>query len=425
MSFDIALSGIQAINESLDVTSHNIANAGTYGYKANRANFSTLVAGSQLNGVQVGSVTQNIGLSGGILNTGRSLDASISGRGFFVTRAADNSLQYTRVGIFDTSLDGYLVDASGRRVQGKAMTPPSTELGAEGDLKIPNGAIPAQVTTAASYIGNLSSDWKIVSGFPGASVPAVTPDTPPEASTYNMSKVTNVYDTLGKQHSLTQYFSLTATGTVTVNYALDGNAVGDTMTLNFDTNSGQLIPDDPATSTLITKPLDLTGVDTSDPALWPNFASGAKLAPTVTIDYTGTTFFSGEPSTATNTPTDGYSAGTFAGVSLGNDGSVIAKYSNGLTQTVGKVVLATFANEGGLTQISDTSWSASNESGVANTDVAGVGINGKINVSTLEQSNVDITSELVGLMTSQRNYQANSKVIQTESTMLQSLMQAI
>ncbi|MBV7535140.1 flagellar hook-basal body complex protein [Duganella sp. sic0402] len=421
MSFDIALSGIQAINESLDVTSHNIANAGTYGYKANRANFATLVAGNQMNGVQVGSVTQNIGLSGGILNTGRSLDASISGRGFFVTRASDNSLQYTRVGIFDTSLDGYLVDASGRKVQGRAMTPPSTELGAEGDLKIPNGAIPAQVTTAASYIGNLSSDWKVVAGFPGAA--PITPDTPPDADTYNMSKVTNLYDTLGKQHSLTQYFSLTAPGVVTVNYALDGNAVGDPKVLNFDTSTGQLIPDDPAVPKITTL-IDLAAVDTTDPNAWPNFVSGSKMA-AVTLDYTGTTFFSGEPSTATNTPTDGYSAGTFSGVSLGNDGSVIAKYSNGLTQTVGKVVLATFANEGGLTQVSDTSWIASNESGVANTDVAGVGINGKINVSTLEQSNVDITSELVGLMTSQRNYQANSKVIQTESTMLQSLMQAI
>lgn len=423
MSFDIALSGIQAINESLDVTSHNIANAGTYGYKANRANFATLVAGNQMTGVQVGSVTQNIGLSGGILNTGRTMDASISGRGFFVTRADDNTLQYTRVGIFDTSLDGYLVDASGRRVQGRAMTPPSTELGAEGDLKIPNGAIPAQVTTGASYIGNLSSDWKVVTGFPGPD--PVTPDSPPSAETYNMSKVTNVYDTLGKQHSLTQYFSLTATGNVTVNYALDGNIVGDAKELVFDTNTGQLTPDDAAVSSKTVKALDLTGVDTSDPNLWPNFASGAKLAPAVTIDYTGTTFFSGEPSTATNAPTDGYSAGTFSTVVLGNDGSVIAKYSNGLTQAVGKVVLATFANEGGLTQISDTSWSASTTSGVANTDVAGVGINGKINVSTLEQSNVDITSELVGLMTSQRNYQANSKVIQTESTMLQSLMQAI
>ena len=115
MSFDIALSGIQAINESLDVTSHNIANAGTYGFKAGRANFSSLVAGSQVTGTQIGSTTQNIGLAGGILNTGRSLDASINGRGFFVTKASDNTLQYTRVGIFDVrnTTDILLVAAGG------------------------------------------------------------------------------------------------------------------------------------------------------------------------------------------------------------------------------------------------------------------------------------------------------------------------
>ncbi|MRX09164.1 flagellar hook-basal body complex protein [Pseudoduganella sp. FT25W] len=430
MSFDIALSGIQAINESLDVTSHNIANAGTYGYKANRANFATLVAGSQLNGVTVGSTTQNIGLSGGILNTGRALDASISGRGFFVTRAADNSLQYTRVGIFDTSLDGYLVDASGRRVQGKTITPPSTEPGAEGDLKIPVGAIPAQITTKATYVGNLSADWAVKT--PVSDPTTITPSTPPDPSTYNTFKTTNLYDSLGTQHVLTQYFTMTgSTGgvaTVHVSYALDGNGITAGKDLNFDTTNGTLNPDDPTVTpdlTVSTLDLTATNVDTSDPNLWPKFANGANMNGAVTIDYTGTTFFSGETSVASNTPVDGYSAGNFSGVSLGSDGSVIAKYTNGQTQTVGKVVLASFANEGGLTQVSDTSWEASAASGVANTDLAGVGVNGQINVATLEQSNVDITSELVGLMTSQRNYQANSKVIQTESTMLQSLMQAI
>lgn len=421
MSFDIALSGIQAINESLDVTSHNIANAGTYGYKSNRANFATLVAGSQLNGVQVGSTTQSIGLSGGILNTGNNLDASISGRGFFVTRTANNSMQYTRVGIFDTSLDGYLVDSSGRRVQGMAITPPSTELGAEGDLAIPNKSIPAQITTKATYVGNLSADWTIKTGVDPSTV---TPTTPPDPATYNTSKSTDLYDSLGTKHVLTQYFSLTGTGAVTVNYAVDGNGIAATTALAFDTTTGQLTPADAATGKTVST-LDMSDVPGTDPTLWPKFTSGANMNATIDIDYTGTTYFAGETSTASNAPVDGYSAGAFSGVSLGTDGSVIAKYTNGQSQTVGRVVLATFANEQGLTQVSDTSWEASTASGVANTDVAGVGVNGTLNVATLEQSNVDITSELVGLMTSQRNYQANSKVIQTESTMLQSLMQAI
>lgn len=424
MSFDIALSGIQAINDSLDVTSHNIANAGTYGYKSSRANFSTLVAGNQLTGVTVGSTTQSIGLSGGILNTGDTMNASINGRGFFVTKASDNSMQYTRVGIFHTSTDGYLVDASGRKVQGKSITPPSTTLGAQGDLKIPNGSIPAQVTTKAAYVGSLSSDWKTTAPFPGAN--PVTPDTPPDAGTYNLSRTTSVFDTLGRSHELTTYFSLTGANTVDVNYALDGVAVGAASQLVFDPSSGQLVPDAPAPAVpqrLVT--VDLASLQpTPDPAAFPDFGAGLMPA-SITVDYTGTSFFAGEPSMATNTNLDGYSAGVFVGVDLAKDGSVIAKYSNNQKQSVGKVVLATFANEGGLTQVNDTSWIASADSGVANTDLAGLGVNGQLNVATLEQSNVDITSELVGLMTSQRNYQANSKVIQTESTMLQSLMQAI
>jgi flagellar hook protein FlgE len=420
MSFDIALSGIQAINDSLDVTSHNIANAGTYGYKSSRANFSTLVAGNQQTGVKVGSVTQSIGLAGGILNTGNTKDASINGRGFFVTRASDNSLQYTRVGIFNASEDGFLTDASGRKVQGRSLTPPSTTLGAEGDLKIPTGQIPAVVSQKANYVGNLSSDWSTTTYDSST----VTPTTPPDPSTYNMAKTTTMFDTLGGKHSLTQYFSSTAPGQVQVNYTLDGNPIPGTNTLEFDTNSGQMTVPDPLTAKGVVSLGDLSQIDTSDATLWPKFTSGAKMGTAVTIDYTGTSYFAGEATTATNNA-DGYASGTYQGIDLANDGSVIAKYSNGEKQAIGKIVLATFADEGALTQISDTSWVESNSSGPANTDVAGVGVNGSLSVATLEQSNVDITSELVGLMTSQRNYQANSKVIQTESTMLQSLMQAI
>src|SRR5471032_3274751 len=152
MSFDIALSGIQAINEELDQTSHNIANAGTYGYKSTRANFSTLIAGNQPTGTEIGSTTQSIGLAGGTLNTGRALDASIAGRGFFVVKdAASGQSEYTRVGIFDTSKDGFLIDASGRKVQGFGIKPPSNILGALGDITIPNGQIPAVASTKLNY----------------------------------------------------------------------------------------------------------------------------------------------------------------------------------------------------------------------------------------------------------------------------------
>ncbi|OEZ53948.1 flagellar hook protein FlgE [Duganella sp. HH105] len=422
MSFDIALSGIQAINQALDVSSHNIANAGTYGYKSSRANFSSLVAGDQLTGVKVGSTTQNIGLSGGILNTGRSLDASINGSGFFMVKDSSNAINYTRVGIFNTSKDGFLTDASGRKVQGATITPPSTIPGAQGDITIPTGQIPAVLSDKLNYVGNLSSDWTPTT-FPALG--AVTPSTPPDPSTYNMSKASIIYDTLGGQHTMTQYFSATSSGAIQVNFVLDGNGVA-TDNLAFSPLNGQMTTPDPNDPLVKGKlaPIDLSAIDTSDPVLYPGFISGAKLTNAFVVDYTGTTYFRGEATTSTNSA-NGYASGTFAGVDLAKDGSVIAKYSNGQKQPVGKLTLATFPDEGALTQVDDTSWIQSRESGVPLVNFAGVGTTGSLNTSSLEQSNVDITSELVGLMTSQRNYQANSKVIQTENQMMQSLMQAL
>jgi flagellar hook protein FlgE len=412
MSFDIALSGIQAINEALDQTSHNIANAGTYGYKSGRANFSALVAGSQPTGTAIGSVSQNIGLSGGVLNTGRALDASINGRGFFITKTPSNEIQYTRVGIFDTSDNGFLIDASGRRVQGFALTPPSTVLGPQGDISIPQGQIPAVASTKMGYVGNMSADWA-VPALPFAAVGGggVTPATPADPLSYNMSQSSVVYDTLGTQHTLTQYFSAAGGGLINVNYVLDGTDTGVTGTqLGFNPANGQMTtPAAPGTISVLL-PTPVAG-------------TGATLNPIV-IDYTGTTFFAGKATVTVNN-TDGYASGVFSNVELAKDGSVIAKYSNGQSQTVAMIALATFPDEGALTAVNDTSWEASIGSGTALTGTPGNGMAGTLNTSSLEQSNVDITSELVGLMTSQRNYQANSKVIQTESTMLQSLMQAI
>ena len=408
MSFDIALSGIQAINESLNSTSQNIANAGTYGYKSSRANFSSLVSGDTPTGVMIGSTTQSIGKQGGVLNTGRGLDASISGRGFFITKNKDSGqVEYTRVGIFDASKDGFLVDATGRKVQGYPIKTGTTVLGALGDVPIPTGSIPAVASSNVDYVGNMSADWAV----PTTAWVASTPTAPPDPSTFNMSKASVIYDTLGGKHTLTQYFGRTTatTNSVDVHYVLDGADVGTPAALVFNTTTGQLTT--PATGTVALNLSALTA---------PNGGTYNAL----TMDYTGTTGFAGEATTTTYAA-DGYAAGTFTGVALGTDGSVIASYNNGQKQSVGRLAIATFPDEGSLQAIDGTSWVESIDSGTPLVNAPGVGMGGSINTSSLEQSNVDITSELVGLMTSQRNYQANSKVIQTESTMLQSLMQAI
>jgi flagellar hook protein FlgE len=220
-----------------------------------------------------------------------------------------------------------------------------------------------------------------------------------------MVKQSIAYDALGTQHTVSQYFVKSADNTINVYYGVDKNPISTTadITLKFDSKGA------------------LTGT-TSGKVTIP--AAGGAAAFDVAIDYTGTTQFAGEATTTTNR-SDGYASGAFVGVELANDGSLVAKYSNDQSQVVGTVAIATFANEGALQSISDTSWTANADSGAALYNTPGVGLSGKLNTGTLEGSNVDITSELVGLMTSQRNYQANSKVLTTESQMMQALMQAL
>jgi flagellar hook protein FlgE len=394
MSFDIALSGIHAINEQLESVSNNIANASTYGFKSTRANFSSVYAGTSANGVEIGSLTQSISQNGSTQTTGRGLDAAIDGRGFFVARDPQGGMTYTRVGIFSTDTKGYLIDSNGKLVQGYGPAKGGA-LGAMGDIQVPTGQIAASPTTSIAFVGNLSADW---------TVPATAFDAT-KSSTYNMVKQSIAYDSLGQQHTVSSYFVKTADSTVDVYYAVGTATPAKGATLTFD-GKGALTSTTPA------------AINVAIPA------AGGAAAGSVTVDYTGTTRFAGEATTTTNR-SDGYASGAFVGVELASDGSLVAKYSNDQQQVVGTLAIATFANEGALQSISDTSWTANANSGLALYNTPGVGLSGKLVTGSLEGSNVDVTTELVGLMTSQRNYQANSKVLTTENQMMQALMQAL
>ncbi len=414
MSFDIALSGIQSINQQLTTSSNNIANAGTYGFRSSRANFSSMYAGDRATGVEIGSTTQSMSVNGGVLNTGRTLDAAIDGRGYFVSRDAQNTLSYSRVGIFSASSSGYLTDSNGKLVQGFAAVPGSTTLGTMGDLKIPTGQIAAKASTELTYTANISADW---------SVKTVAFDKN-DMTTYNNAKVSVLYDALGTKHTLSQYFVKTAPNEITVNYTLDDQPVTSTPSTKIVFENGQLKTINGAGPT---NPPG-TPVPSDYQPVYANIAISSPIAGAAPlafgINYNSTTQYAGEATTSTN-KADGYASGTYTGVELADDGSIVAKYTNGETQSVGTIALANFADEGALKAVNDTSWIASTGSGAPLYERPGVGMAGKLATSSLEQSNVDITTELVGLMTSQRNYQANSKVLSTENAMLQSLMQAL
>jgi flagellar hook protein FlgE len=395
MSFEIALTGINAINTQLETISNNIANTGTYGYKSGRANFASMYAGTQPTGVVVSSVTQSLDIGGSVLTTGRALDVAISGKGYFATKDTTGETLFTRVGVFSTDADGFVVDGFGRKLQGYAAVEGSTALGAFGDLAVTKGQIAAKASSTLDYVANLSADW---------TTPAVAPFDPTDAQTFNSSAVSVAYDSLGVQHTVTQYFVHSNTNEVTVHYAFDGAILGTTSTLQFGTDGA------------LTSPASAVSVALGTP-------TGAD-AMTLAVDYTGTTQYAGATTTTVNS-TDGYASGVYTGVNIEDDGSVMAQYSNGEKKQVGTVALATFPNEDKLVAVSDTSWTISNESGEPLYNVPGTGVAGTLTAGALEQSNVDLTSQLVSLMTAQRNYQANTKVFSTQNAMMQSLMQSM
>jgi len=272
MSFDIALSGIQSINQQLNSTSNNIANAGTYGFKSSRVNFSAMYAGSRATGTEIGSLTQSMSLNGGVLNTGRALDAAhLTARGYFVSRDAQNTMSYSRVGIFSASNEGKLIDANGRLVQGYAAVKGSTALGTMGDMLIPTGQIPAVASTKLAYAANMSSEWTI----------KTVPFSKTSELSYNSGKSSILYDSLGAKHSLGQYFVKTAAG-VDVHYTFDNVDVTPVTSMTFDTN-GKLVTGTSATPVLPTPP------------------GAAPMS--VAIDYTGTTQFAGNRRPRPTAPT--------------------------------------------------------------------------------------------------------------------------
>ncbi|MFC4762290.1 flagellar hook protein FlgE [Dyella koreensis] len=390
MSLNIALSGIKAINNQLNSISNNIANSGTFGFKSGRANFASSYMAGSPQGVYVGSTTQSMDIGGNVLSTGRGMDAAIQGRGFFVSRDNDGSMLYSRVGMFNVDQKGFVIDAFGRRVQG---FDPSGN-GNIGDLNVPTGPIGAEASDAVNYIGNMSADWE-------QPIPAFDMN---DSSSYNGMQVTRVFDSLGREHSVTQYFVKGRGNEVSVYYSMDGQTVGLPTQMRFD-NHGQM-----------QTPVSNVTLDLGTPA-------GASPM-SISIDYTGTTLYAGAMNTTTN-HANGYAAGQVTGVALAEDGSIQVQYSNGIKVPAGILAIANFPDELGLEPVDGSAWRASNTSGDPIYSLADTGLAGKLQTSALEQSNVDITSELVGLMSAQQNYQANSKVLTTENEMMRTLMQAL
>ncbi|MDT3308773.1 flagellar hook protein FlgE [Shewanella vaxholmensis] len=400
MSFNIALSGLQATTQDLNTISNNIANASTSGFRGGRSEFASIYNGGQAGGVGVMSTSQNFSKGGSLTYTGRQLDMGIQGEGFFVLKGNDGGAMYARAGMFHKDSEGFITDPVGSRLQGYSVNATGRlQTGNAGDLQVQTASLAAKATTNVSMVSNLDARVDVI---PPA-VPAV-PFDPKNIDSYHSIGTTSVYDSLGTEHVVTQYYVKTAPNEWTVNYTLDGTLLPDQTTLKFD-SKGILDP--------------TTTKDTFDLTL-SNGASPLKFD----INFDKSTQYAAKYNNSSLSQ-DGYTSGELKGVRLDDNGMLYGTYTNGQDQLQGQVVLANFSNPNGLSAVSNNAWVATNTAGQAIIGSPSTGTMGTVTGGYLEGSNVDTTAEMVNLMSAQRNYQSNAKVLDVNSTMQQALLNAI
>ncbi|MFQ1749666.1 lateral flagellar hook protein FlgEL [Aeromonas veronii] len=409
MSFSIGLSGLRAVNQELSVISNNVANASTAGFKSSRAEFAAIYGGGQAGGVEMNNVSQNFDRNGDVMRTGRGLDLAISGSGFFVLKDGSGQTSYTRAGMFQRDSGNYLTTASGTRLQGYTTDDAGKlQSGVVGDIQVKAGSLPAKASDKLEFVANLKADASKID----QTVPANKFD-PTKSETFNYSQSSKVYDSLGSEHSLTQYFVKTGDNTWEQYSTFDGKVINKTGAEQPLTSPATYAPIDTLTfsenGTLkSTKNLELT------------LKAPGALDIKLEIDISKVSQYASDFN-ATRNQSNGYTAGDLTGVRVDADGGVYATFTNGQSLLQGQVVMANFTNPNGLLQTNNTTWQQSFSSGQPVLGAPGTGTMGKLTAGAYESSNVDLTGELVSLMTSQRNYQANAKTISSADKMTQVL----
>ena len=443
MSFNTALSGLNAAQSDLSVTSNNIANVSTTGFKESRAEFGDIYANSTFGnsntaigaGVLLQSVTQQFN-QGNLDFTSNTLDFAVSGEGFFVLSPNQTSSErvFTRAGAFGVNESGQVVNSSGQLLQVFPVNADgsvaATSLSSTIPLRLPESAGTPQSTSEVEMGINLPAN---------ASALDVTAFDPTAPNTYSASTSVNIFDSLGDTHIATTYF--VKDNSTSNNWAMFTYVDGDPVDVSGGTADTVVPPRWPSYAEVTfdavgafqsTTPATIQTIELGDPSLTTSgnganvgtYGNGQDPDQQIIFDLsnnTPTQFAS--PFTVNSLSQDGFSIGRLSGLDVSDTGVVRATYTNGQTEAVGKVALARFSNPQGLSQVSNTSWAATTDSGEPLAGEAGTSSFGLIQGGALELSNVDLTQELVSLITSQRNFQANAKSIETFNAITQTIIQ--
>ncbi len=395
MSFNTALSGIKAAASDLGIIGNNIANSATTGFKSSRAEFSDIFT-SIGQGVRLDATAQQFS-QGNIKFTSNPLDLAISGAGFFQLEGDGNTV-YSRSGNFKIDAVGNVVNNSGFSLLARQADNNGTITGVVAPLQLSNAYINASPTASVSSGINFDareletdSSWVLNAGIP-------------DTTGYNSSTTTTIYDSLGNDHIMTMYFSKLDPATNANEWnvrTMIGGVLEDTTPVTFNTDGSYNTP--------------------ANIPITFNPGGGAAPNQAFTIDLSSSTQF-GSDFAVTSLQQDGYTAGQLLGVDVDKSGIVFARYSNGQSQTVAQVVLVNFANTQGLKPTGDSSWIETFTSGSPVVSEAGTAGLGLIQASALEESNVDLTAELVNMIVAQRNFQANAQTIQAQDTITQSII---
>ncbi|MFC0338517.1 flagellar hook protein FlgE [Kushneria avicenniae] len=402
MAFTQGVSGLNAASSQLDTIGHNIANSQTVGFKKSRTEFADLYAGAKAGlGVQVSGITQGFS-QGALETTDRNLDLAIDGGGFF--RLTDGQqTTYSRNGQFQMDANGFLVNNTGGRLTGYPVDDPASAnpvvlAGAQPvALQVAQGDLDASATTSGNMTFNLDSTDTARVNANGDAI-AFDADNP---KSYNWQTSLTTYDSQGNAQQVNMYFvkSATDSNSWTVHALNKGNEVG-TSNLAFNENG------------------KITGGDTLNLAINPGNGAAQINA---NIDLSSVTQNSGS-FVVKAAGQNGYAAGSLTGISIADNGDVLGNYSNNQSRALGRVALASFTNEQGLRPDGNNAWVATTNSGQELLGSAGTGQLGSLLSGTLENSNVDLASELVTMIVAQRNYQANSQTIKTQDQILQTMV---
>ena len=392
MGFQHGLSGLNASSRNLDVIGHNVANANTVGAKSSRAEFSdaysTAIGTSGFTGlgVNVDEVTQQFS-QGDLVSTSNPLDLAVNGSGFFRTTAPSGETTFTRNGQFQLNNDGYIVNSAGDQLTGYQVDPAGEVVpAAPSPLRISMADMEPSMTTELRAVLNLDTREEV----PTAAFDVLDP------RSYNAATSLDVFDEQGRNTTLAMYFTKTAPNEWDVYATADGAQIGAAPvgSLTFGTD-GRI--DEAAT----TMPFTITVPNASGPAI----DVEADLSEVVQF---GSAFGVNELSQ------DGFTTGRLSGFGIENDGQIVARYTNGETRSQGQIALANFANPQGLVAVGGNAWVETSQSGPPAVGAPQTASLGAIESGRLEQSNVDLTGELVNMILAQRSYQANAQTVKAQ-----------